>query len=94
MNLEVISRQPHDDKSEDSPNGINRFVSNGSRFLSTNSRPKNPRLSQPRPSVWTLKDVQKTLPKEGATSLFIFRESNIVRKYAKLVAESKYPFFI
>lgn len=93
MNLEVISMQPHDDgKIEVSHNGNSKTFSNGSRFLSANNRPGGSRLSQPRPSVWTLKDVQKALPKEGATSLFIFRESNIIRKYAKLIAESKYPF--
>lgn len=91
MNLEVIEREPHDARNGISPNGI---VSNGSRLLSVNNKPKNARLSQPRPSVWTLKDVQKVIPKEGPSSLFIFRESNPIRKYAKLVAESKYPFII
>jgi len=88
MNLEVISKQPHEGKIEVNQNGNSKLVSNGSKFLSASYRPKSARLTQPRPSVWTLKDVQKALPKEGPTSLFIFREGNIIRKYAKFIAES------
>jgi len=95
MNLEVISKQPHEGKIEVNQNGNSKLVSNGSKFLSASYRPKSARLTQPRPSVWTLKDVQKALPKEGPTSLFIFREGNIIRKYAKFIAESKaFEYFI
>eukprot|EP00795_Rhopilema_esculentum_P010180 gene10180-18850_t len=65
MNLEVISKDPQNDSNGVSPNGNSKHVSNGSRFLPVNNKPKKARLSQPRPSVWTLKDVQKVFPKEA-----------------------------
>ncbi len=89
MNLEV--------EPDDTGNGVSsdsKSVSNGRKLLSINIRPRSSesRLAQPRPSVWTLKDIQKVIPKQGPTSLFILKESNPVRKYARMVAESKYPF--
>ncbi len=97
MNLEIIEKD-----GRYASNGVesndSKAISNGRRLLAVsltnNNRPRSTdsRLSQPRPSVWTLKDIQKVLPKQGPTSLFILKENNPIRRYARMVADSKYPF--
>ena len=93
MNLEVTKHKPQDARNGIEPSTESK---NFRRLLSLNNKTRTTesRLSQPRPSVWTLNDIQKVLPKQGPTSLFILKENNPVRKYVRLVAESKYPFII
>eukprot|EP00794_Sanderia_malayensis_P016020 gene16020-17638_t len=94
----TVASSSSDTSNNDEAKNNNHISINSRRFLAlaASNRPRSSesRLSQPRPSVWTLKDIQKVLPKQGPTSLFILKENNPVRRYARTIAESKYPFII